>query len=96
MPERAAAMTAELAEIRASLADLQRSTGRIEGKLESVNSAMEKAEADRRVQDAASKIVSAGVDDRMRKLEARQHWYAGAGSMLGMLLGWFGVHTIKP
>ena len=36
-----------------------------------------------------------GIEVRARKVENRQHWYSGAGAILGALLGAVGVH-VRP
>jgi hypothetical protein len=33
------------------------------------------------------------IEVRTRKVENRQHWYSGAGAILGALLGAVGVHV---
>lgn len=63
------------------LAELQRSVGRVEGKLDTF--ILQMATADDRVTD---------LEVRTRKVENRQHWYSGAGAILGALLGALGVH----
>jgi hypothetical protein len=32
------------------------------------------------------------LEVRTRKVEGRQHWYSGAGAVLGAILGGLGVH----
>lgn len=45
---------------------------------------------------ATADIRHEANEKRLRKVESQQRWYAGAGSMLGMILGALGVHMIKP
>jgi len=58
--------------------EIQRTLGRIESSIESLKD-----------------LVKAGNDDhdalerRVSKVEARQHWYSGAGAVLGALAGIF-------
>jgi hypothetical protein len=67
------------------LAELQRSVGRVEGKLDTFIAQM--AQQDDRTTD---------LEVRTRKVENRQHWYSGAAAVIGTLLG-FGVeHGLKP
>ena len=63
------------------LAELQRSVGRVEGKLDTFIAQM-----------AAHDIRTTDLEVRTRKVESRQHWYAGAGWMLGMIAGALGMH----
>lgn len=49
--------------------EIQRSLGRVEGKLDSV---IEKLDP---------------IDRRLSKVEAKQHWFAGAGAAIGALIG---------
>lgn len=67
-----------------TLADVRQDLGRVEGKLDTFIAQMAK-------QDERTTTLT----ERVGKVESRQHWYAGAGSMLGMILGalgWHGVH----
>lgn len=66
------------------LAELQRSVGRVEGKLDAFIKQM--ATADDRATD---------LEVRTRKVEARQHWYSGAGAIVGLLLGFGTEHGFK-
>lgn len=61
--------------------ELHRAVGRIEGKLDTFITQM--ASHDTRTTD---------LEVRTRKVESRQHWYAGAGWMLGMIAGALGMH----
>lgn len=62
----------------ATNADLHLMLGRIEGKVDTFIAQM-------KVQDERS----GGLEGRVRKVEARQHWYSGAGAAVGMLFGFF-------
>lgn len=64
--------------------EVQRSMGRIEGKLDTFIAQM-KAQDDR----------TTAQEVRLRKVENRQHWYSGAGAAIGALLGALGVHLVK-
>jgi len=35
------------------------------------------------------------VESKVRAVENRQHWYAGASAIAGMVAGWFGSGHIK-
>jgi len=35
-------------------------------------------------------------EKRIGRVENRQHWYSGAGAVLGALAGYFGVHLKAP
>jgi hypothetical protein len=63
------------------LAELHRSVGRIEGKIDAFIKQM--AVADQRTTD---------LEVRTRKVENRQHWYSGVGTMVGLVAGLFGAH----
>ena len=65
-------------------AEMQRSIGRIEGKLDTFLEQM-KAQDDRTMKQEV----------RLRKVENRQHWYSGIGAAIGALLGALGVHGLK-
>jgi hypothetical protein len=68
-------------DIQRVLGDIQRSVGRIEGQTGAFIEQM-------RVQDErATKL-----ETRVRLLEKWQHFYSGAGAVLGAILGAFGVH----
>lgn len=71
-------MTQELTDIRAAMAELNRTMGRIESTAVATNQMIERIE---RQFD--------NHDKRLRKVENRQHWYAGAGSMIGIAIGYF-------
>lgn len=60
------------------LADLQRSVGRVEGKLDAFIDQM-------KVQDNRT----TDLEVRQRKVENRQHYWAGAGTLVGAFVGWF-------
>jgi hypothetical protein len=66
---------------RPDLSEIQRSVGRVEGKLDAFIGQM-------KVQDDRS----TNLEVRVRSVENKQHWYAGAGAILGAVLGAFGVH----
>jgi hypothetical protein len=68
-------------EIQRMLGEIQRSVGRIEGQTGSFIEQM-KVQDDRTTK----------LELRVRGVENRQHWYSGAGAVLGVLLGYFGVH----
>jgi len=68
-------------EIQRALGDIQRAVGRIEGQTTAFIEQM-------KVQDErATKL-----ETRVRTVERWQHFYSGAGAILGSLLGAFGVH----
>jgi hypothetical protein len=60
--------------------DLQRSVGRIEGKLDAFIKQMK--DQDDRATD---------LEARMRGVENRQHWYSGVAAALGLLIGGAGT-----
>jgi Ser/Thr protein kinase RdoA (MazF antagonist) len=63
------------------LTEIHRSVGRIEGKLDALAERFE-----------AHDTAAGQVEARVRTVENRQHWYSGAGAVLGAVLGAFGVH----
>lgn len=67
------------------IAELQRSLGRVEGKLDALIDATTAHETRREERFN-------GVEQRIRKVEARQHWYSGAAAAIGALLGVVGGH----
>lgn len=67
------------------LTEIHRSVGRIEGKLDTFINQM--AEHDKRTTE---------LEVRTRKVENRQHWYAGAGAVVGGLVAWLGNHLRLP
>jgi hypothetical protein len=64
------------------IADILTRLGRIEGKIDSYNTAV-----------ATQKKDHDDLEVRTRKVENRQHWYSGAGAVLGAILGAVGVHV---
>jgi len=66
----------------ASLPELHRAIGRVEGKLDTFIEQM-KAQDNRTIE----------LEVRTRKVENRQHWYSGLGAAIGLLLGSFGAHV---
>lgn len=67
------------------LAEIHRSVGRIEGKLDTL------------MDDLSGRDERTGrLEGRVRTVENRQHWYSGAGAVLGAVLGAFGVHLKAP
>jgi hypothetical protein len=66
------------------MADLHRTVGRMEGKLDTFLAQM-KAQDDR----------TTDLEVRTRKVENRQHWYSGFGALAGLLLGAVGMHVGK-
>jgi hypothetical protein len=64
------------------IAEMHRAIGRMEGKLDHV---LEERKAER------ERLLD--IEGRTRKVENRQHWYSGAGAILGALLGAVGVHV---
>lgn len=65
------------------LAELHRSVGRIEGKIDTFIAQM-KVQDDRTV----------ALDERTRKVEGRQYWYSGVSTVLGMIFGGIGVKML--
>lgn len=66
-----------------TIAKVDRDLGRVEGKLDAFISQM-------KVQDDRT----TDLEVRTRKVESRQHWYSGAGAVIGVLLGTFGFHGL--
>jgi hypothetical protein len=64
-----------------TIAKIDRDLGRVEGKLDTFIRQMETQ--DNRTTD---------LEVRTRKVESRQHWYSGAGAVVGVLLGALGFH----
>ena len=58
--------------------DVQRSLGRIEGKLDALNQTM-----------ASYSQRADKTESRVSKIENRQYWYAGASAVLGTIVGFF-------
>jgi uncharacterized coiled-coil protein SlyX len=77
-------MTVNLSDLNRSVSELQRSTGRIEGKLDTFIEQM-KASDERGIK----------LSERVDKVENRQHWYSGVSAAFGMLLGFGTEHTFK-
>lgn len=61
-----------------SIQKIDRDLGRVEGKLDAFISQMA-------VQDDRTTTLATRVD----KVEDRQHYWAGAGTLLGAMIGWF-------
>ena len=68
--------------VPAHIANILSRLGRIEGKVDAFIKQMETH--DERTTD---------IEVRTRKVENRQHWYSGAGAILGAVLGAVGVHV---
>jgi len=72
-----------------SLDEINRSIGRLEGKMDQLTSTVV---AQMKTQDDRT----TAHDGRIRTVENRQHWYAGVGyalgSVMGILLAWFKTH----
>lgn len=68
-------------EIQRMLGDIRQAVGRLEGQTGAFIEQM-------RVQDERT----TKLETRTRGLEKWQHFYSGAGAILGALLGAFGVH----
>ncbi len=68
-------------EIQRVLGDIQRAVGRIEGQTGAFIEQMKVAD---------ERMIK--LETRTRSLEKWQHFYSGAGAILGALLGAFGVH----
>jgi hypothetical protein len=64
------------------IADILSRLGRIEGKLDAFIKQME-----------AHDVRTTDIEVRTRRVENRQHWYSGAGAVLGAVLGAVGVHV---
>ena len=63
------------------LQNIDRIVGRIDGKLDSVIN--ELTQITRRAE---------AIEVRLRSVEGKQHWYAGAAAALGSLIGYFTSH----
>jgi hypothetical protein len=70
--------------VPAHIADILSRLGRIEGKLDAFIKQMETHD-----------VRTTDIEVRTRRVENRQHWYSGAGAVLGAVLGAVGVH-VKP
>jgi hypothetical protein len=68
-------------DVQRVLGEIQRSVGRIEGQTAAFIEQMKVQD------DRATKI-----ETRVRAIERWQHFYSGAGAILGALLGAIGVH----
>ena len=77
---------------RGGISEMQRAVGRIEGKMDAFIEQM-KVQDDRttRIEEQQTER-STKLDIRVSKVERWQHFYSGAGAILGALLGAFGVH----
>jgi hypothetical protein len=64
------------------IADILSRLGRIEGKVDAFIKQMETHD-----------VRTTDIEARTRKVENRQHWYSGAGAILGAVLGAVGVHV---
>jgi hypothetical protein len=67
------------------LTEIQRGLGRVEGKLDTALSRMNR-------QDERSD----GLDERLQKVEGRQWWTLGIFAAVGALLGFGGGNGLKP
>jgi hypothetical protein len=65
----------ELIEIRTLLSEQGRTLGRVEGTLAEMSKALE-----------AGKKDSEHIEGRLRKVENRQHWYAGGAAVIGAII----------
>lgn len=61
--------------------EVQRSLGRIEGKLNALVDSFAEHSTD--------------MEKRIRKVENKQHWYAGIGTAAGSFIGLLTGHTFK-
>lgn len=76
--------------------DVQRSLGRIEGKLDEMQRSRLADLEEARIERARIEVVQVEHGKRISALEKRQHWYSGIAAGVGMLLGFGGDHLIKP
>jgi hypothetical protein len=73
-------------ETRRASAEIQRSLGRVEGKLDLLLAALKERNARDETRHAAHDERHDGHDARLRKVENRQYWLSGAGAALGSLV----------
>ena len=66
-------------------ADIQRALGRIEGKQDAMLAQLERGT------ERMDKH-----DEKIGKLQNRQHWYAGIAAGIGAVLGFGGTNLLKP
>lgn len=71
----------------APIAELQRSLGRVEGKLDALIAAAT-------AHTASNEKRHGDTEGRLRKVEGAQRWWAGAAAMIGAFLG-IGAHKIS-
>jgi hypothetical protein len=68
--------------VPAHIADILSRLGRIEGKVDAFIKQMETHD-----------VRTTDIEVCTRKVENRQHWYSGAGAILGAVLGAVGAHV---
>ena len=73
-----------IVELQRSVRDLSQAVGRVEGKIDAFIDQM--AVQDKRTTD---------LEVRTRKVENRQHWYAGAATIVGGIIGRF-IPSLVP
>lgn len=76
--------------------ELHRSVGRIEGKLDTFIAQMKVQDERTSALEVRQDARTAKLEGRVGKVENRQHWYAGAGAIVGGLLAWAGNHLKIP
>jgi hypothetical protein len=79
----------ELSDIRRSLDDLHKSTGEVQRALGRVEGDLGALRVDVAAARTEAKDGAAKSDKRLRRVENRQHWYAGAGTIIGAFVGAF-------
>jgi hypothetical protein len=66
--------------------EIQRSLGRVEGKVDLLLAELKERNARDDARHAAHDERHAGQDARLRKVENRQYWLSGGGAVLGSLV----------
>lgn len=74
--------------------EIYRAIGRLEGTLKTFMDQMAVQDNRTSAIEARLRVVESNTDieNRIRRVENRQYWLSGAGSIIGMLLGALGIH----